>query len=500
MRYIRINEKDNVAIALTPLSAGEVVDIGQPSQFKVVLREDIPQGHKLALREIAAGENIIKYGNPIGGATEHIPAGSWVHTHNVRTNLGETLKYEYAESNMDAQKELLSGSHDLYFNGYVRENGKVAIRNEVWIIPTVGCINNIAQTLAQKVAAYGEGRVDAVVAFPHPYGCSQMGEDQENTRKALGRMASHPHGGAVLMLGLGCENCQLSTIKPYVEDSDSPRIAWLECQQVEDELEEGERLLRRLIDQAAAYERRPIPLSQLVIGLKCGGSDGLSGITVNPLVGRLTDQVVSSGGSAILTEVPEMFGAEQLLMDRCKDRQVFDRLVGLIDEFKNYYRRHGQVIYENPSPGNKQGGITTLEDKSLGCVQKSGSCPVSDVLRYGEPVKVRGLSLLSSPGNDLVATTALALSGAHMVLFTTGRGTPFGGPVPTMKLASNRTMAQRKKGWIDFSAGDLVEGVSMDFLAEELLGEILAVASGKKTKSEQLGFRDWTVFKQGVTL
>jgi altronate hydrolase len=392
------------------------------------------------------------------------------------------------------------GTQSRTFKGFVRKNGKVGIRNEIWIIPTVGCVNNIATALAKEANNYVEGSVDEVVAFTHNYGCSQTGDDQEHTRIILSDIIKHPNAGGVLVLGLGCENSNIDVLKPYLGDFDADRIKFLVCQQSDDEMADGLEILKELINTAKDDKREDVDASKLIIGLKCGGSDGFSGITANPLVGRISDKIVQCGGTSILTEVPEMFGAETILMNRCKDEETFNDTVNMINGFKNYFTKLGEPIYENPSPGNKAGGITTLEDKSLGCTQKSGSFPVMNVMEYGETTDTKGLNLLCAPGNDLCAATALASAGAQIVLFTTGRGTPFACPVPTMKIATNPTIAQKKSNWIDFGAGQILEGRTFEELTDELFDKILATASGEKLKSELAGFHDMAIWKQGVTL
>ncbi len=492
MDYIKINNSDNVCVALNALKAGEKITVGNES---VVTNSDIPAGHKVALKDIKSGEGIIKYGSRIGLAKEDIKAGDHVHIHNIKTALGDLLEYQYIQK----IKELKETAHES-FMGFRRKNGKVGVRNEIWIVPTVGCVNNIAQAIERRAKNLIRGSVENVTAFVHPYGCSQMGDDQENTRKILADMINHPNAGGVLVLGLGCENSNIPILKDYLGEIDEKRVRFLISQEVEDEIETGVTLVEELIENIADESRKEIDASELIIGMKCGGSDGLSGITANPIVGEFSDILISKGGSTILTEVPEMFGAETLLMERCKDRETFEKTVALINDFKMYFKNHNQTIYENPSPGNKAGGISTLEDKSLGCTQKSGSAKVSDVLGYGETLKTKGLNLLSSPGNDLVAATALAMSGAHIVLFTTGRGTPFASPVPTLKIATNSRLAKSKENWIDFNAGRMVEDKSKDELANDLFKLVLEVASGKKVKSEIAGFHDFAIFKQGVTL
>lgn len=491
-RLVQITPKDMVAVALQPLAAGETVDYGAG---RVTLKQDIPMGHKVALRDIAKGEPVIKYGFPIGSATEDIPAGGHVHVHNIHTLLSGTLEYEYHPS-----RPALAQKTPVTFPGYPRKLGRPGIRNELWIIPTVGCVNDIAQALAKDAQRFVGGSVEGVYAFPHPYGCSQMGGDQDNTRQILANLCTHPNAGGVLLLGLGCENSGIDQIIPHMGQYDPDHFRTLITQQVEDEHEAAMALIRALIENMQKDVRVPCPASELVVGLKCGGSDGLSGITANPTIGVFSDILTSMGGSTILTEVPEMFGAETILMDRCADAALFDKTVHLINDFKEYFESYHMPVYENPSPGNKAGGITTLEDKALGCTQKSGSGPVKGVLKYGEKVQTPGLNLLSAPGNDLVASTALAASGAQIVLFSTGRGTPFGCPVPTVKIASNSPLAQRKRNWIDFDAGRLLSGMTLDELGQDLMDFVLAVAGGKPTRNEQNGFHDLAIFKQGVTL
>ena len=490
--FIKIHKEDTVAVALKPLEKGKVIEIDGK---KVELKEEIPQGHKFALCTIGAGEQVIKYGNSIGIAKEEIPSGAWVHIHNVKTGLGEVLEYQFEQ-----QKASLEKAEKAFFEGYRRSDGKVGVRNEIWIIPTVGCVNNVAQMIEKRAKKYAGGTVEDICAFPHPYGCSQMGDDQDNTRTILADLINHPNAGGVLVLGLGCENSNIQELKKFIGEYDEKRVKFLVAQEHEDEVEDSLELIRELAEYAGQFHREPISVSELVIGMKCGGSDGLSGITANPAVGAFSDMLISRGGTTILTEVPEMFGAETLLMNRCENDELFEKTVKLINDFKNYFTSHNQTIYENPSPGNKKGGITTLEDKSLGCTQKSGKAPIRGVLAYGECVTEKGLNLLSAPGNDLVASTALAASGAHIVLFTTGRGTPFASPVPTIKISSNTQLADKKKNWIDFNCGDMVENSSLEESSERLFDYVLEVASGKKVKAEEAGFHDMAIFKQGVTL
>ncbi len=457
--------------------------------------ESVPAGHKIASRAIAKGENIIKYGFPIGHATEDIPEGSWVHSHNMATNLEGKHEYVY-RPRLSSLPKMPAKT----FWGYERADGRVGIRNEIWIIGTVGCVNETAERLAREATLQFGDRVDGIYTFPHPYGCSQLGEDHEHTRRILADLVHHPNAAGVLVLSLGCENNTPESFRQLLEPYDPARVRFLTTQDVEDEIEEGLHILDQLTRIAASDQRVEMPASRLVIGLKCGGSDGFSGITANPLIGRASDFLVSQGGTTVLTEVPEMFGAETILMDHCKDAATFDKTVALINDFKDYFIKHDQVVYENPSPGNKAGGITTLEEKSLGCTQKGGTSPVVDVLRYGEQVHEPGLNLLQGPGNDIVACTALAAAGCHLILFSTGRGTPLGGPVPTIKIASNTDLARRKSNWIDYDAGTLLKDPDLDALGDDFFTFILAVASGERTCNEKNGYRAISIWKDGVTL
>ncbi len=500
--FLKINDNDNVVVALQVIPAGETITVeAEGGNISVTAKEEIPAGHKMAICDIAEGGEVIKYGYRIGNAKEAITTGSWIHVHNVKTALGDLLEYTYEPTPVEEKT-----TEDATFMGFNRADGKVGVRNDIWVIPTVGCVNNVAEAIVKMANKWldanrdGMESVGEVITFPHPYGCSQMGDDQENTRKILADLINHPNAGGVLVLGLGCENSNIDVLKPYIGEYDDKRVKFLVSQEHEDEIIDSVEIIKELAAYAATFKREPISVSKLIIGMKCGGSDGLSGITANPLVGRFSDLLISKGGTTILTEVPEMFGAETILMNRCANEELFNQTVCLINDFKNYFKRHDQTIYENPSPGNKKGGISTLEDKSLGCTQKSGSALVKGVLAYGETVKTPGLNLLSAPGNDLVAATALAASGAHIVLFTTGRGTPFASPVPTMKIATNSTLANKKSNWIDFNAGVLVEDSNMNDETQRLFDFVVEVASGKLVRSEEAGFHDMAIFKQGVTL
>ena len=495
-KFIKINQNDNVAVCLEAGQKGATVSI---DNFEIVLLEDISVGHKMALQSIEEHANVIKYGAPIGHALRTILPGETVHVHNMKTNLSGTIEYSFQQK----LNELTIKNKNLTFDGYVRSNGKTGIRNELWIVPTVGCVNGQAQQIIDifKQENNPLESIDAVEVFKHNYGCSQLGDDHVNTQKALAALINHPNAGGVLVLGLGCENNQISQLKTVIGEYDSSRIKFLIAQDVEDEIEEGVKLLGEIFQEMKNDKRQPVPVSELNIGLKCGGSDGFSGITANPLVGEFSDFLVAQGGTTILTEVPEMFGAETLLMERAIDKSVFDKTVSLINDFKDYYMQHNLPVYENPSPGNKNGGISTLEDKSLGCIQKGGTANVTSVLDYGEKSRYAGLNLLYGPGNDLIACTALIASGAQLILFTTGRGTPLGAPVPTVKISCTTGLYCRKDNWMDFDAGRILQGGNIQELGTELLDYIVHVADGDiRTRNEVNDFREIGIFKDGVCL
>ena len=493
--FLKINPADSVVVCLVEKKKGEIISVdGQD----IVLNQDTPAGHKVLIKDVQEGDNIIKYGYPIGHARQAMKAGDWVNENNLKTNLSGTLEYKYEPVN----EELSIPNENRTFKAYKRANGDVGVRNEIWIVPTVGCVNGIAERLATQLRKEtGCEGIDGIYAWHHNYGCSQLSGDHENTRKVLRDICLHPNAGGVLVLSLGCENNQPDEFMAMLGDYDKSRIRLLVTQKVDgDEVEAGMQVLRELYSIAKNDEREEIPVSKLRVGLKCGGSDGFSGITANPLVGEFSDWLVAQGGTSVLTEVPEMFGAETILMNRCRNEQLFQQTVSMINNFKEYFLSHGEPVGENPSPGNKAGGISTLEDKALGCTQKCGKAPVSGVMEYGDRLQNTGLNLLSAPGNDLVAATALASCGCHLVLFTTGRGTPFGTFVPTMKIATNPTLAARKPNWVDFSAGQLVEGRTMKELVPEFIDKVLSVASGEKARNEENDYREISIFKNGVTL
>ena len=506
MKYIKINPADNVAVALTDLQKGEAVE-------GVTLLTDIPRGHKVLLRDLKAGDNVIKYGYPIGHVTRDAVAGTLVDHSCIKTNLEGLLEYKYEPEKAEILPHSVpqddnchsERSEESFFRGFRRSDGQVGIRNQIWVIPTVGCVNGVCEEIVRRfkeeISLSGpSSSVDAVVAFPHNYGCSQLGADHRNTRTILADMVHHPNAGGVLVVSLGCENNQLDAFRELVGPVNEARVKMFTCQQVEDEVEFGLQKLREIFAVCSLDEREDIPVSELRVGLKCGGSDGLSGITANPLLGVFSDWIVAQGGTTVLTEVPEMFGAETILMNRCQDVATFDKTVSLINDFKEYFIQQGMPVYENPSPGNKAGGISTLEEKSLGCTQKCGKSTVRGVLGYGERLSVKGLNLLSAPGNDLVASTALAAAGCQIVLFTTGRGTPFGTFVPTMKISTNTALYEHKNGWIDFNAGVLAQGETMAEVAPRFIDAVLAAASGEPVNNETRNYREIAIFKSGVTL
>ncbi|ERL06909.1 UxaA family hydrolase [Olsenella profusa] len=497
-RALRIQRQDNVAVALEEVPAGGALEVDRDGEHPtgLVALETIQRGHKVATRAIAAGEDIVKYGVAIGHATRDIPPGAWVHTHNMATNLSGEVAYAYRPEPCDLEPVAPEG-----FRGFRRADGHVAVRNDIWVVPTVGCVNGVARRLAEENQDLVGGSVGTIRSLEHPFGCSQAGADLDQTSRLLAALVRHPNAGGVLVVSLGCENLTherfLEELGPY----DEGRVRFLTCQDVGDELEAGRDILRRLVGCARGFERVEIPVDELVIGLKCGGSDGLSGISANPVIGRVSDMLVARGGTSVLGEVPEMFGAESFLMGRCASRGVFDKACAMLNGFKQYFISHHEPVYDNPSPGNRTGGITTLEDKACGCVQKGGTAPIEDVIGYGESVTRRGLNLVTTPGNDLVSTTALAAAGAHLLLFSTGRGTPFGSVVPTLKVSTNSALAARKPSWIDYDAGVVVSGgASLDEVAAGLWGLVLKVASGAMTASETNGFSEIAIWKDGVTL
>ena len=489
----RIAPNDDVAVALRDLAASETIQIGDVA---VTLREAIPRGHKFALHAIASDSEIRKYGWPIGRATQDIAPGAHVHSHNLATQLSGADSYRYEPKLPRVAPP--SSSHT--FMGYRRADGSVGTRNEIWILCTVGCVARTAERIARMAAQRFGNDVDGIYAFPHQFGCSQLGGDLDRTRKLIASLASHPNAGGVLIVGLGCESNQLSTLIAEIPEARRARVRAFSAQATSDENEEGMRLMAELVELAKKDQRESCALADLVLGLKCGGSDGLSGITANPLVGSMADRITQAGGSAILTEIPEIFGAEKLLMQRATSEPVFQSLVQVVNDFKDYYVRNHQPVHENPSPGNVVGGITTLEEKSLGAVQKGGHAIVTDVLRYAERRRNTGLTVLESPGNDGISSTALVASGATIVLFTTGRGTPLGFPAPTLKISSNSLLAKSKPHWIDFDAGRILAGESQQALSDELLKQIIDVASGKKARNEENEEREIAIWKDGVTL
>lgn len=490
---VHINPEDNVVVALRPLKKGE------PFSFEgreVTAAEDIPQGHKMAVDELASGSTVVKYGQAIGHVTQDVHVGQWIHTHNMKTNLSGEVEYTYEPTHPELQLQ-----EPKTFMGYRTKDGRAATRNEIWIIPTVGCVNGIAQTLEARCQDLVQGTVDGIHTFTHPFGCSQTGADHEQTKKLLVALSRHPNAAGVLFLSLGCENCTHQQILDELGEYDPQRVRFLTCQDVEDELASGRAIIEELAELISHNRRVPIPVSELVVGMKCGGSDGLSGITANPTIGRVSDMVVAQGGTSVLTEVPEMFGAESFLLGRCVSKEVFDAAAGMLNGFKDYFLAHHEVVYDNPSPGNKQGGITTLEDKSCGCVQKGGKAPIVDVLKYADQVKKQGLNLLCAPGNDMVSSTALAAAGCHLIMFSTGRGTPFGAPVPTIKVFTNTALSKKKPNWMDFNAGVIADGeATIDEAANDLFDLVLRCASGKKTSTERRNCHEISIWKDGVVL
>lgn len=493
---IRIHPADDVAVALRDIAKNTEVEAAGK---RFVALDDIPVGHKMALRDLRDGENVRKYGSPIGHVTQDVPAGSWLHSHNVQTNLEGLLEYQYRPA---PPREEPGHALPDSFLGYLRPDGRAATRNEIWVIPTVSCVNPLVRDIAAQAAGLVAGQCDGVYALPHNSGCSQMGEDQELTKRLLAAIVRHPNAGGVLLVSLGCENVDFDRFLPALGDFDHSRIRTMVAQDVPgDETAEGVRLVREIAALTAQDRRGELPVSKLILGLKCGGSDGFSGITANPLCGTIAEKICALGGTAVLTEVPEMFGAESFLMERADSEETFCKIVRMINGFKQYYLDHGQPVYDNPSPGNKRGGITTLEEKSLGCIQKGGHATVTDTLEMGEPCRKPGLNLVTGPGNDSVSITNILASGAQILLFTTGRGNPLGTAIPTLKLASNTALFERKGDWFDFNAGLVLEAGSMETASELLWQQMIRVASGElRTRNEERGYREIMLFKDGVIL
>ena len=489
--FLRVHPHDSVAVALRAVAAGELVEIGGGA---ITVREPIPQGHKIALVAHVQDQTVIKYGQPIGRATRPIEPGEHVHSHNLATALLGEIAYRPG-----AGAIVPAGASVRTWSGYARVDGRAATRNEVWVLPTVGCVGGLAEQVARLANTRHAGRIEGIHGFTHPHGCSQLGDDLGGTRALLAGLAANPNAGGVLLLGLGCESNQLDALLDAVPEAARAKVRVLSSQAARDEMAEAGRLIDGLVEEIAPARREPLPLSALRIGLKCGGSDGLSGLTANPLLGRLTETLVAAGGSAILTEIPEIFGAEQALLNRSTSQPVFEAAAALVNRFKRYYLDQGLPVSENPSPGNLAGGITTLEEKSLGAVQKAGGAALNDVIGYGEQATKSGVTLLEAPGNDAVSSTALAAAGATMVLFTTGRGTPLGFPVPTVKVASNHALADTKPHWIDFDAERAIsEGQAI--VDTSFLDAVLAIAGGEPTASERRDQRAIAIWKRGVTL
>ncbi len=492
-KYIVINPKDNVAVALGDRQKGETFNVdGQ----KITLASDVPNRHKFAIKTIKKGEPVIKYGYPVSKMTKDVAPGDYVHTGEVETYLSGIIDYVYEPQLAPKVKRDTVPA----FMGYMRETGEAGVRNEIWIVNTVGCVNNTAKLLASEATKkYGE-KVDGIYAFPHVYGCSQLGDDLLSSQQIMAGMVNHPNAAGVLVLSLGCERNNIPAFKEILGEYDEKRVKFMVCQDVEDEIEIGLGLIGELVEHAQIYKREPVPVSKLKVGLKCGASDGFSGISANPLVGSFSDMLTSYGGTAALTEISEMFGAEAIMMNRCVSKEIFDKTVKMINDFKNYYLKYGEKIDENPSPGNIRGGISTCEEKSVGCIQKGGASDVTDIVLYAGRLVTPGLNIVSGPGDDIIAITALMAAGCQIILFTTGNGNPLGSIVPTIKISSNTPLFERKKTWIDFDAGPLLAGESMDKLTEQLFELVVKVASGEaKALNEVYGYKDIAMLKDGAT-
>ncbi|PXW78391.1 D-altronate dehydratase [Blastomonas natatoria] len=496
---MQVHASDTVAVALRGIDAGSGIAVGNS---EVTLVCDIPEGHKFAIRPHSLNDRVVKYGLPIGRASAAIEPGEHVHSHNLVTALvGEQV---YAAGGASEHAGSINRTDAMIWHGYRRADGRAATRNEIWILPTVGCVALTAEQIARQAeqrhaALIAAGRIDGIIAYPHPHGCSQLGDDLAGTRALLAGLAAHPNAAGVLLLGLGCESNQLEALIEAIPPSARNKVRSLSSQSAGDELADTAAIIDAMVAEAAMAEREPLPLSALVVGLKCGGSDGFSGLTANPLLGRFSEMLAAAGGTPILTEIPEIFGAEQALLDRACDAQTFKQAAALVNRFKRYYLDQGLPVSENPSPGNIAGGITTLEEKSAGAVQKAGTAPLTSVVAYGGQAIRPGLALLEAPGNDAVSSTALTAAGATLVLFTTGRGTPLGFPAPTVKIASNRALATSKAHWIDFDASAALDG-PVEQVDRDFLDTLLAIASGQRTAAERGGQRAIAIWKNGVTL
>ncbi len=500
-KLLQLHPTDNVAVARVQVAAGEEIQLGP-----VVVRvsEPIAAGHKVAIRPIAAGEAILKYGQRIGLAGTHIDVGSWVHVHNVNAARLET-EYEYCNELIEPSKPAESRT----FMGFRRADGKVGTRNYVALISTVNCSATTARYVAMELAKSDLRdfpNVDGVIPLVHKGGCafSFGGEDHQQLNRTLAGFARHPNIAARLILGLGCETAQAGHLQsdhglmqlggPSASRSNGPLPMVLNIQEVGGVRKTVDRavgVLRDLLVQANDVRREPIPVSELLVGLECGGSDGASGITANPALGYASDLMVAHGGTAILSEIPEVYGAEQLLTRRSISREVADALLDRIHWWEDYAQRHHASIDNNPSYGNKQGGLTTIFEKSLGAVAKGGTSPLRAVYKYAEPVTERGFVLMDTPGYDPASVTGMVAGGAQVIVFTTGRGSCFGcKPAPTIKVATNTPMFNRMREDMDINAGTILEGATVEDVGREIFEMIIATASGRQTLSEAQGIGD----------
>lgn len=484
---LRLHPKDNVALALRPLPSGARVSVEGISLFT---RDPIPYGHKVALVSIPKGGRIIKYGYPIGRAVRSISPGEHVHVHNTESGRahGDTARPVIRE-----ESSLIPRFPQDTFLGFRRQDGRVGVRNHVLVMASVHCVNGGVERIGREVPG--------VVALPHIYGCSQLGEDLAQTRRVLEGYVSHPNVGATLIVGLGCEALPTRELVDGLRDR-GYRVELLLLQEIGGSraaVRKGKELAAELLGEVGKLRPEPVPLSELVVGVECGGSDAWSGVTANPAVGAIADALVAHGGTVILSEVTEFIGAEHILAARAISPEVGKAILRAVA------RREGVAVEmgvdlrgAQPSPGNMEGGLTTIEEKSLGAIVKGGTTPVREFLGYGERPSARGLVVMDTSGNDLESVTGMVAGGAQVVLFTTGRGTPVGNPiVPVIKISSNTPLYERMRDDLDFDAGSILRGEPPTSVAARLAALLLEVAGGRPTQAEVWGHREFAIEPRG---
>ncbi len=489
---IRLNGRDNVIVLTKAFAAGTA-----PVGSGVPLSRLVPSGHKIAVTDIALGEPVLKFGQIIGYASQPIAKGEQVHTHNCAMGAHDQ-NYRIGD---DFQAiDYVAEASRRTFDGYRRSDGRAGTRNFIALCATVNCsatvVRHIADHFNRSGALDDYPNVDGVIALAHGTGCgmASSGEGYEALQRVLWGHATHPNVGAAIFIGLGCEVMQIGRMKAMFGSSGEERFHGLTIQETggtRKTIAAGIEAIKKLLPAVNDIKRVPIPVSELVVGLQCGGSDGFSGITANPALGAATDILVKQGGTALLSETPEIYGAEQLLVRRAASQEVGEKLIARIRWWENYTAVNGGSMDNNPSPGNKAGGLTTILEKSLGAAAKGGTLALSGVLLYAEQVKERGFVFMDSPGYDPVSATGQIASGAQLVVFTTGRGSAFGSkPAPTIKLATNSAMYKMLDEDMDINCGDIIDGVSIEAKGEEIFEKMIEIASGRQSKSEALGLGD----------